>query len=159
MKTISVLGSTGSIGTQTLDVVRHHSDLRIAALAAGKNITLLEKQIREFSPCLAAVADEEKALDLKARVKDLDVRVVSGMEGLIEAACISQADITVTAIVGMIGIRPTIAAIRAGKDIALANACDGRPSDHAARKGIRREDSSGGFRALRNLSVPERRAV
>jgi 1-deoxy-D-xylulose-5-phosphate reductoisomerase len=121
MKTISVLGSTGSIGTQTLDVVRHHSDLRIAALAAGKNITLLEKQIREFSPCLAAVADEEKALDLKARVKDLDVRVVSGMEGLIEAACISQADITVTAIVGMIGIRPTIAAIRAGKDIALAN--------------------------------------
>lgn len=121
MKTISVLGSTGSIGTQTLDVVRHHSDLRIAALAAGKNITLLEKQIREFSPCLAAVADEKKALDLKARVKDLDVRVVSGMEGLIEAACISQADITVTAIVGMIGIRPTIAAIRAGKDIALAN--------------------------------------
>lgn len=121
MKTISVLGSTGSIGTRTLDVVRHHSDLRIAALAAGKNITLLEKQIREFSPCLAAVADEEKALDLKARVKDLDVRVVSGMEGLIEAACISQADITVTAIVGMIGIRPTIAAIRAGKDIALAN--------------------------------------
>ena len=121
MKTISVLGSTGSIGTQTLDVVRHHSDLRIAALAAGKNITLLEKQIREFSPCLAAVADEEKALDLKARVKDLDVRVVSGMEGLIEAACISHADITVTAIVGMIGIRPTIAAIRAGKDIALAN--------------------------------------
>ena len=121
MKTISVLGSTGSIGTQTLDVVRHHPDVRVAALAAGKNVTLLEQQIREFSPLLAAVADEEKARDLRVRVKDLDVRVVSGMEGMIEAACISGADMTVTAIVGMIGIRPTIAAIREGKDIALAN--------------------------------------
>ena len=121
MKTISVLGSTGSIGTQTLDVVRHHPDIRVAALAARKNITLLEEQIREFSPLLAAVADEGKAAELKDRVKDLDVRVVSGMDGLIEAACLPGADMVVTAIVGMIGIRPTIAAIRSGKDIALAN--------------------------------------
>ena len=121
MKTISVLGSTGSIGTQTLDVVRHHPDIRVAALAARKNIVLLEEQIREFSPLLAAVADEERAAELKDRVRDLDVRVVSGMDGLIEAACILEADMVVTAIVGMIGIRPTIAAIRAGKDIALAN--------------------------------------
>ena len=121
MKTISVLGSTGSIGTQTLDVVRRHPDIRVAALAARKNIVLLEEQIREFSPLLAAVADEERAAELKDRVRDLDVRVVSGMDGLIEAACILEADMVVTAIVGMIGIRPTIAAIRAGKDIALAN--------------------------------------
>ena len=118
---ISVLGSTGSIGTQTLDVVRHHPDIGIAALAAGRNVRLLEKQIREFKPALAAVAGEAEALDLRARIADLDVRIVCGMEGLIEAASVEQADITVTAIVGMIGIRPTIAAICAGKDIALAN--------------------------------------
>ena len=121
MKKISVLGSTGSIGTQTLDVARHHSDVRIIALAAGKNVRKLEEQIREFRPVLAAMADEKSAADLRSRVRDLDVRIVSGMDGLIEAAAISQADMTVTAIVGMIGIRPTIAAIRAGKDIALAN--------------------------------------
>lgn len=121
MKTISVLGSTGSIGTQTLDVVRNHPDISIAALAAGRNGKKLEEQIREFRPRLAALADETDAADLRDRVKDLDVAVVSGMDGLIEAASIAQADLTVTAIVGMIGIRPTIAAIRAGKDIALAN--------------------------------------
>ncbi len=121
MKTISVLGSTGSIGTQTLDVVRNHPDISIAALAAGRNGKKLEEQIREFRPRLAALADESDAADLRDRVKDLDVAVVSGMDGLIEAASIAQADLTVTAIVGMIGIRPTIAAIRAGKDIALAN--------------------------------------
>ena len=121
MKTISVLGSTGSIGTQTLDVVRHNPDLRIAALAAGSNVNAMEAQIREFRPRLAALAGEKEAADLRDRVRDLDVAVVSGMEGLIEAATASEAEMTVTAIVGMIGIRPTIAAIRSGKDIALAN--------------------------------------
>ena len=121
MKSISVLGSTGSIGTQTLDVVRHHPDIRIAALAAGRSVEKLEEQIREFRPSLAALASERDAADLRTRVRDLDVRIVSGMDGLIEAACIPQADMTVTAIVGMIGIQPTIAAIRSGKDIALAN--------------------------------------
>lgn len=121
MKTISVMGSTGSIGTQTLDVARHQKDIRVAALSAGRNVKKLEEQIREFCPRLAALADEKDAADLRVRVQDMDVRVVSGMDGLIEAACIPQAEITVTAIVGMIGIRPTIAAICAGKDIALAN--------------------------------------
>lgn len=121
MKTISVLGSTGSIGTQTLDVVRHHPDIRVAALTAGRNVRLLEEQIREFRPQTAVLSDETAAGDLKSRVRDLDVRILSGMDGLIEAASCPDADMTVTAIVGMIGIRPTIAAIRAGKDIALAN--------------------------------------
>ena len=121
MKTISVLGSTGSIGTQTLDVVRHNPDIRIAALASGRSVIKLEEQIREFRPRLAALAREEDAADLRVRVQDLDVRVVSGMDGLIEAASLPEAGMTVTAIVGMIGILPTIAAIRAGKDIALAN--------------------------------------
>lgn len=121
MKTISVLGSTGSIGTQTLDVVRHHPDIRVAALSAGKNVALLEEQIREFRPRLAALADEAAARDLRSRIRDLDVRVAYGMDGLIEVSSIREADITVTAIVGMIGILPTMEAIRAGKDIALAN--------------------------------------
>lgn len=121
MKTISVLGSTGSIGTQTLDVARRHKDIRVAALTAGKNVKLLEEQIREFRPELAALADEASAADLRERVRDLDVCVAGGMEGLVEAAALPCADMTVTAIVGMVGIRPTIAAIRAGKDIALAN--------------------------------------
>lgn len=121
MKTISVLGSTGSIGTQTLDVARHHKDLRVCALTAGRNAEKLEEQIREFRPRLAALADEADAADLRVRVRDLDVKVLGGMDGLIEAATAAEADMTVTAIVGMIGIRPTIAAIRAGKDIALAN--------------------------------------
>lgn len=120
-KTIAVLGSTGSIGTQTLEVVRENGDIRVAALAAGRNIDLLEKQIREFSPLLAAVWEEEDAKVLRDRVRDLDVRIVSGMDGLLEMARIPQAQILVTAIVGMIGIRPTMAAIEAGKDIALAN--------------------------------------
>lgn len=121
MKTISILGSTGSIGTQTLDVVRHNPDVRVAALAAGRNIRLLEEQIREFHPRLAAVWDEECAGKLKSRVTDTGVRVVSGMEGLIEAAAASEADLVFGAIVGMIGIIPVIEAIREGKDIALAN--------------------------------------
>ena len=121
MKKIAILGSTGSIGTQTLEIARTNGDLKITALAAGSNIERLEEQIREFRPSLAAVWTEEKAQELKGRIRDLDVRVVTGMEGLIEVAEQPESRILVTAIVGMIGIRPTIAAMRAGKDIALAN--------------------------------------
>lgn len=121
MKQIAILGSTGSIGTQTLDIVREQKDMNVRALTAGKNIELLERQIREFRPELAAVWEEADAAKLRTMVRDLPVRIVSGMDGLIEAAVIPQADILVTAIVGMIGLRPTIAAIRAKKTIALAN--------------------------------------
>jgi len=121
MKKIAILGSTGSIGTQTLEVARNNKDLEIVALAAGSNIKKLEEQIREFRPRLVAVFDEKKAKELKASIKDLDVKVVSGMEGLIEVCTAKEAEVVVTAIVGMIGLRPTIAAMRAGKDIALAN--------------------------------------
>ena len=121
MKKIALLGSTGSIGNQTLDVVRNQGDIQVTAMAAGSNIALLEKQIREFHPSIAAVWDEKKALELKAKVADLPVKVVSGMDGLLEAATEKEAQIVVTAVVGMIGIRPTIAAMEAGKDIALAN--------------------------------------
>lgn len=120
-KKIAVLGSTGSIGTQTMDVVRANGDLEVEALSAGSNIDLLEQQIREFRPKLAAVYHEEKAVQLRERLRDMDVRVVSGMDGLLELAVMPETEILVTAIVGMIGIRPTIAAIEAGKDIALAN--------------------------------------
>ena len=121
MKKIAILGSTGSIGTQTLEVVRANKDIEVMALAAGSNIDLLEKQIREFSPKIAAVWNEEKAKELKDRVRDLDIRVESGMDGLLAVATELSAEIVVTAVVGMIGIRPTIAAMNAGKDIALAN--------------------------------------
>ena len=121
MKKIALLGSTGSIGTQTLDVVRNQGDIQVTAMVAGSNIALLEKQIREFHPSIAAVWDEKKALELKAKVADLPVKVVSGMDGLLEAATEKEAQIVVIAVVGMIGIRPTIAAMEAGKDIALAN--------------------------------------
>lgn len=121
MKKIAILGSTGSIGTQTLDVVRANDDLEVVGLAAGSNVELLEKQIREFHPKLIAVWKEEAARDLEVRVRDLDVKIVSQMGGLIELARMEESDILVTAIVGMIGIRPTMEAILAGKDIALAN--------------------------------------
>ena len=121
MKKIAILGSTGSIGTQTLEVVRENGDLEVLGLAAGNNIKLLEEQIREFQPKLVAVWTEEKAKELRENAKDLNVKVLSGMEGLIEVATIAESEILVTAIVGMIGIRPTIEAIKAGKDIALAN--------------------------------------
>ncbi|MEG0687544.1 MAG: 1-deoxy-D-xylulose-5-phosphate reductoisomerase, partial [Hungatella sp.] len=121
MKNIAILGSTGSIGTQTLEVVRDHGDIRVTAMAAGSNIKLLEQQIREFRPKLVAVWEEEKAGELKLMISDLDTRVVSGMEGLLEVATEPEAEIFVTAVVGMIGIRPTLAAMHAGKDIALAN--------------------------------------
>jgi 1-deoxy-D-xylulose-5-phosphate reductoisomerase len=121
MKKIAILGSTGSIGTQTLDIVRQQKDIKVVAMAAGSNITLLESQIREFSPELVCVGDEKKAAELAIKTKDLPVRIVAGMEGLIEVAVHPKSEILVTAIVGMIGIRPTIAAIKAGKAIALAN--------------------------------------
>ena len=121
MKKIAILGSTGSIGTQTLEVVRANKDIEVTALAAGSNIDLLEKQIREFSPKIVAVWNEEKAKELKDRVRDLEIRVESGMDGLLAVATEPNAEIVVTAVVGMIGIRPTIAAMNAGKDIALAN--------------------------------------
>ena len=121
MKKSAILGSTGSIGTQTLEIVRTNGDLEVTALAAGNNIDLLEKQIREFKPKLAAVWKEERANELKDKINDLDVKVVSGMDGLLEVARQPESEILVTAIVGMIGILPTIEAINAGKDIALAN--------------------------------------
>ena len=121
MKKIAILGSTGSIGTQTLDIVREQGDIKVVAIAAGSNITALEKQIREFMPKLACVYDEKKAEELRIKTADLSVRIVSGMDGLLEVATEAESEILVTAIVGMLGIRPTIAAIRAGKKIALAN--------------------------------------
>ena len=121
MKKIAILGSTGSIGTQTLEVVRENKDIEVLGLAAGNNIKLLERQIREFHPKMAAVWTEERAKELRENVKDLNIKIVSGMEGLIELSVMEESEILVTAIVGMIGIRPTIEAIKAGKDIALAN--------------------------------------
>ena len=122
MKQLVILGSTGSIGTQALEVVlEHETDLRVLALAANKNGKLLEEQIRRFRPAYAALYDEEAAKDLRTRVKDLPVHVLSGMEGLKTLASLREGDIVLTSLVGMIGIRPTIAAIEAGKDVALAN--------------------------------------
>lgn len=121
MKEIAILGSTGSIGTQTLEIVRNNPELKVVALAAGSSVEQMEAQIREFHPCIAGMWSEEAAADLRARVADLEVRIVSGMDGLLEIAVLPRAQVLVTAIVGMIGIRPTIAAIEAGKDIALAN--------------------------------------
>ena len=121
MKKIAILGSTGSIGTQTLEIVRQNPDLEVAALSAGSNVELMEKQIREFHPRKAAMWSEKAAADLAGRVADLDGEIVYGMEGLLGIAAAEEAEILVTAIVGMIGIRPTIAAIEQGKTIALAN--------------------------------------
>lgn len=121
MKKIAILGSTGSIGTQTLEVVREQKDIEVTAVAAGSNIELLEKQIREFKPGIAAVWEEKMARQLKEKVYDCPVKIYSGMDGLIAAATAEEAEIVVAAVVGMIGIRPVMAAIEAGKDIALAN--------------------------------------
>ena len=121
MKKISILGSTGSIGTQTLEIVRNNPDLSVVAVAAGTNVDLMEKQIREFRPLKAAMWSEEAAAELEIRVADMGVKIVSGMDGLIEISTMDEAEVLVTAIVGMIGIRPTIAAIECGKTIALAN--------------------------------------
>ena len=121
MKKIAILGSTGSIGTQTLEVARHNGDIQVLGLTAGSNIRLLEEQIREFSPVAVSVMDEDKARDLAVRVRDTNTKVLSGMDGMMKVAALKDTEILVTAVVGMIGIRPTIEAIRAGKDIALAN--------------------------------------
>ena len=121
MKKIGILGSTGSIGTQTLEIVRSNKDLQVTALAAGRNTGKMEEQIREFQPKLAVMWGEEEAKELRERVSDTGTRVLSGMEGLLELAVEPEMEVLVTAIVGMIGIRPTIAAIEAGKTIALAN--------------------------------------
>lgn len=121
MKRIAILGSTGSIGTQTLEIVRNNPDLEVVGLAAGTNVDKMEEQIREFRPEAACMWKEEAAAELRLRVADLEVRILSGMEGLLEIASMSRSQVLVTGIVGMIGIKPTIAAIEAGKDIALAN--------------------------------------
>ncbi|MBE5899104.1 MAG: 1-deoxy-D-xylulose-5-phosphate reductoisomerase [Lachnospiraceae bacterium] len=121
MRKIAILGTTGSIGTQTLSIVREKKDLEVVSMSCGSNIDLFEEQIREFNPKLVSCGNEDKALELKKRISDLDVEVLSGMDGLIAVATIPEAEIVVTAIVGMLGIRPTVAAINEGKDIALAN--------------------------------------
>lgn len=122
MKKIAILGSTGSIGTQTLDIVdQNPEDLQVVALAAGSNIKLLEQQARKYKPVFVAVWDEVRANELKQKLADTQITVASGMDGLLAVATIPESEILVTAIVGMLGIRPTIAAIEAGKDIALAN--------------------------------------
>ena len=121
MKKIAILGSTGSIGTQTLEIVDEQRDIEVVALSAGGNIDLLEKQMRKYKPKLVSVWEEAKAKELRENTRDLGIPVCYGMEGLIETATITESEILVTAIVGMLGIRPTIAAIKAGKKIALAN--------------------------------------
>lgn len=121
MKRIAILGSTGSIGTQTLEIARTNLDLDVVALAAGSNVELMEKQVREFLPKLVVMWEEDAAKELKNKLSDIEVKVLSGMEGLLEIAVFPEVEVLVTAIVGMIGIRPTIAAIEAGKKIALAN--------------------------------------
>ena len=121
MKNIALLGSTGSIGTQTLEIVRANPDLKVVGLAAGNNVKLMEEQIREFKPLIAVMGNEEKAKELMTLVSDTNTRILSGMDGMLELATMKEADVLLTAIVGMIGIRPTIAAINAGKTIALAN--------------------------------------
>ncbi len=121
MKKIAILGSTGSIGTQTLEIVRENSDLQVVGLAAGSNINLFEKQVREFKPLVVSLQNEAACNELKVRLSDMDVEIVPGMEGLLRIAEMEESEVLVTAIVGMIGIRPTIAAINKHKDIALAN--------------------------------------
>ena len=118
---ITILGSTGSIGTQTLDIVRDNPDMKIVALTAHRNVELMEKQVREFKPSLVCMTDERAAADLKIKISDLGVQVVSGQEGLCYAAAFGNSEIVVTAVVGIAGLLPTIDAINAGKNIALAN--------------------------------------
>lgn len=142
MRKISILGSTGSIGTQTLEVVENLENIQVAAITGNHNIDLLEKQARTFHPALVAVMDAKKAESLKGRLADTDIRIVSGMEGLIEAATWEEADTVVTSVVGNVGLKPTFAAIRAGKNIALANketlvSAGGLVMDLAKRHGVK----------------------
>ena len=118
---IGILGSTGSIGTQTLEIVRNNPDFEVVALAAGSNVDLMEKQVREFKPSLCVMWEEKAAQELRVRLADMPVKILAGMDGLLELAVMPEIEFLVTAIVGMIGLRPTIAAIKAGKKIALAN--------------------------------------
>ena len=156
MMKIAILGSTGSIGTQTLDIVREQGDIQVTAIATGSNIKKLEEQMREFHPLLVCVFQEDAAKELRDRTKDLNVRVVSGMDGLLEVAVQPESEILVTAIVGMLGIRPTIAAIEAGKKIALANKETLVTAGHIIMplaKEMRRADSAGRQRAQRYFPV------
>ena len=121
MRNIAILGSTGSIGTQTLEIVRENNDLNVVSIAAKSSINKLEEQVREFKPDIVCVYDEKAASQFKVMISDTNTKVVSGMKGLIEAATYKSAELVVTAFVGMIGIVPTVEAIKAGKDIALAN--------------------------------------
>ena len=121
MRKISILGSTGSIGTQTLEVVENLKDIKVMAITGNSNIKLLEEQARKFQPELVAVMDEENAEILKEKLSDMDIRVVSGMDGLVKAATYEGVDTVVTSVVGNVGLKPTFEAIRAGKNIALAN--------------------------------------
>ena len=121
MKNIAILGSTGSIGTQTLDIVRNNKDLKVIGLSAGSNVSLMEKQVREFKPLIAVMGSEDAAKELKTLIADMDVTILAGMDGMIEMCINPEVEVVVTAIVGMIGIRPTIAAIEHHKTIALAN--------------------------------------
>lgn len=137
-KNITILGSTGSIGTQSLSIIRNNKDINVSALTCGRNIELLEKQAREFKPKLVVVSDYKSALSIKQSLKDTEVKVNYGMEGLIEAATLEETQLVLTAIVGMVGILPTISAINAGKNIALANketlVCAGEIIMNLARK-------------------------
>ena len=160
MKNIAVLGSTGSIGTQTLDVVRANPErLCVKALATGHNITQLESQIREFHPQIAAVWDEKKAKESRICTADLPVKIVSGMEGLLEIAQMEEAEVLVTAIVGMIGIRPTIANNKSRKGYCTCkqrDTCNCRSYHYASGKRIQRKDPSGGQRAQCDFPVLKR---
>ena len=118
---VSILGSTGSIGRQSLDIISRLPEIKVAALTAGSSVELMAQQCREFKPALAVMATEEAAARLKKALSDLDIRIAWGEEGLIEAATIEGADCVITAVVGMVGLKPTLAAIRAGKRIGLAN--------------------------------------
>ena len=121
MKNISLIGSTGSIGKQTLEVISDSDNLNVVALTANNNVDLLSEQIREFKPSFACIADESRYNDLKTAVADLPVKISAGYDGLIEAATLNECDTVLTAIVGNAGLKLTVAAINAGKDIALAN--------------------------------------
>ena len=121
VKNVSILGSTGSIGRQSLDIISRLPEIKVAALTAGSSVELMAQQCREFKPALAVMATEEAAAQLKEALSDLDIRIAWGEEGLIEAATIEDADCVITAVVGMVGLKPTLAAIRAGKRIGLAN--------------------------------------
>ena len=161
-KKISIIGSTGSIGTQTLEIVRENEKYEVVALACGRNIRLMESQMREFHPSFVAVADKEAAEELRAATKDLGIPVEYGMDGLVRAAAWETADITVTGIVGMVGIRPTLAAIEAGKDIALANKETLVTAGHLVMKAARRSypwtanipPSFSAFREMRGIPYP-----